>query len=835
MEEYKGLSIENLLLDQFQNTDLYFLSVYPNTLTIVKDPERSQQKREALKEAIKKGTEVKELVFGDENTREKSVTISGTVYDVDDNTKLPYVNIIINGSQGGTTSNEDGYYALDLPPGEYIISFNYLDYEDQVKVIGLYRDTEFDVKLAKSSLMLDEVVVSGNVSQDLSSGRIGETYLVMKNLEKLPAFLGEPDVIKQVQSLPGVNTVGEVAQGFNVRGGSVDQNLILYDGIPIINSSHVFGFLSAFNNESIGSVTFYKGGIPAEYGGRSSSVLSMESKEGNFNEWKGNAGISFVAGDIMLEGPLAKNKTSLNASFRSTYSNWLINSIRTEYADLRNSYVQFLDGNVSITHKMENDSRLKVSSYGSTDAFQLIGDTTYSWHNYMFSGQYDHQFSPRLGSKTTVGFSRYGYSLENEEESTASKLNFGLNTFISSFRFTYDLSRHFLSFGTQINYYQFQPGRLEPASEISNVRSFALENQHAVEFALYVSDEWQFSDRFTIEAGVRVPAFLSVGPSETLEYEKGVPKSPVSILDTVSYGKFHPAATYVQLEPRLAANWKVGRTQSIKFGYNRIYQFIHLISNTAAVTPIDIWQPSSTHFKPQRADQWSMGYFNDFQEMKYGFSVEGFYKNFNNILDFKDGAQLILNETLEQDLLQGVGYSFGLEASFYKNTGRITGNLNYTYSRAFRKFEGRNSFESINEGKVYPANFDQPHVIDLSWKLDLSRRYAITSNFTYQTGRPITVPLSTIILENTTVAYFSERNQYRIPDYHRLDLALIIEGNHKRNTLWKGTWIFSVYNVYGRRNPYSVFFRDGENGIPVPYQLSIIGTVFPSVSYNIEF
>ena len=383
--------------------------------------------------------------------------------------------------------------------------------------------------------------------------------------------------------------------------------------------------------------------------------------------------------------------------------------------------------------------------------------------------------------------------------------------------------------------YTFQPGRLKPESQESNARDFSLHRQFSLENAFYITDELAVDDRLFVEGGVRLPLFVSLGPSNVNIYRKNFPLETGNVVDTLHFKVVQPVKAYVGLEPRLSARWMADPNASFKLGYNRMYQFLHLVTNTTAVTPVDIWQPSGYYFKPQRADQVSLGYFRDFKEKAFGASTEVYYKHIKNILDFKDGAQLILNNHLETELLQGIGRTYGVETSLFKNKGRLTGTLNYTYSRSFRQIKGPTSSESINNGKQYPASYDQPHIVNLSWKFNISRRHYFTGNFTYHTGRPVTIPLSVFTSEQTTVAYFSTRNQYRIPDYHRLDLALVIEGNHKRKKWAEGTWVLSVYNAYARKNPYTVFFNTSTAGVPKPYQLSIIGTIFPSLSFNLKF
>ncbi|MCZ6900018.1 MAG: TonB-dependent receptor, partial [Bacteroidetes bacterium] len=787
--------------------------------------------------ALRQGKKIEQYRFGEPGKSKKGqpVIITGRVIDSETSEPMPYTNIQVSDTHYGTTTDETGNYELSIAPGAYVLNFSFVDYENNVIDLVAYDDGQINPKMEKKPVLLEEVIIQGQVRQEMATSRIGQTQLIMPEMKRAPALLGEVDLIKQVQTLPGVTTVGEAASGFNVRGGSVDQNLILYDGLPVFNSSHVFGILSAFNSEAIGDASFYKGGIPAEYGGRASSVLDIQSKNGDLKKWQGNAGIGLITANMMINGPLRKKKTAIAASFRSTYSNWLIHAIDTDYADLSNSSVFFYDGTLKLTHLISDQTKLSITGYSSKDSFSLAGDTTYQWNNYLGSAGLDHQFSPKLSSEFVMGMSTYGYSVINHNNLTASELSYRITSWTVKAGFNYQTGGHKLNFGWQLLHYRFNPGQLKPGSPVSNAKRISLDQQYSIENAFYMTDNWQVNNRFFVEAGIRLPIFASFGPASVNLYQESTPLEVINITDTLHFGSAEPIKTYFGLAPRLSLRWMTSPTGSIKLGYNRLYQFLHLVTNTTAVTPVDIWQPSGYYFKPQRADQVSIGYFKDFRNKKYGASTEVFYKVTQNILDFKDGAQLILNTHLETELLQGKGQAYGVETSFFKNEGRLTWALNYTYSRTFRVIEGPTLIESVNSGKKYPANFDQPHNVNLSWKYNLSRRYFFTGNFTYQTGRPITIPLSAFSLENTIVAYFSPRNQYRIPDYHRLDVALVIENNHKRNKRIKGTWVFSIYNVYARKNPYTVFFKSSGTGIPEPYQLSIIGTIFPSVSYNLRF
>lgn len=829
-QSYNGLTLAAVLTDLFTGTELSYFEMYPNVIIILNDPTDRINYKRSIENAQRANFNLTKFSFGSPTSIPNTkVFITGVVRDLKNSEPLHGVNISVNQTAYGTTTDTDGRYELSLPPGLVTLTFSYLDFESSVIDLSAYESGEINLDMNKTSTLLDEVVVTGGTIGDVAAGRIGQIQLNVREIKRSPAFMGEADPIKQIQTLPGVSTVSEAAAGFNVRGGSADQNLVLFDDLPVFNSSHALGFLSAFNAESIRELTFHRGGISSEYGGRVSSVLDIKSKDGSFDRWNGNAGIGLLAANLALNGPVTADKTSVAMSLRSTYSNWLINSIRTEYADLRKSSVNFYDANIKVSHKFNSNTKLSISGYSSDDSFRLTGDTTYRWNNLQGAAKLNHQFSPTVAAEFVVGASSYNYKVGDSNILTASELGYRITTFVLKANFDIQYGGHNLQAGWHLSYDHLKPGYLTPKSTQSSARQLSLTDQHAIENAFYLSEDFKLSSKIQLEAGVRIPVFVSFGPGKVYTYD-----SENILTDTLFYGSWQPIKAYVGIEPRLSAKYSLSETSSIKVGYNRINQFLHLITNTAAITPIDIWQPSGYHLKPQRADQISAGIFKDTQNKKYSAFAEVYYKNIVNIVDFKDGAKLILNPTLEQDLLQGRGYAYGIETFVSKNTGRLTYSLNYTYSRSFRLITGPTKSESINQGEKYPSNFDQPHILNYSWKYSLSSRHFFTGTFTYHTGRPVTVPIAAFEYENTTIAYFSSRNQYRIPDYHRLDLAFVMEGNHKRRQSWKGTWVISAYNVYSRKNPYTVFFKGTANGIPEPYQLAIIGTILPSISYNIK-
>jgi hypothetical protein len=664
-----GFGLGNALDQLFEGSDLTYLKMYSNTLVIIKDPTQALLRRSTLEQAKKDGQKITAIKLGEENqiNASKKVTITGEVVDWNTNEPLPLATIQANDTVVAIAADQQGKFSIELNQGLYFLRFNYLGYQEKVIDLEATSNGTIRVEMEKEFTELEDIVVEGTQSKDLAVASIGKSVINMRELKRVPAFLGEADMVKQIQVQAGVTTVGEAATGFNVRGGSVDQNLILLDGLPIFNSSHVFGFLTSINPDAVSDVTFYKGGISAQYGGRASSVLDIKSKDGNYDEWKVKAGIGMVTSNIMANGPLDDGKTSLAASFRSTYSNWLVRSIRTNYADLSNSSVFFYDGLVKLTHLHSYKTKLSVTGYSSQDSFSISGDSTFQWSNFQASAKLDHQFSAKLGSEFTLGQSIYQYKVLNEDVRTASELAFKISTTTANSDFHYEEGEHKLNFGLQISYYQFEPGKFNPISDVSNAASIALDKQYSIENALYFTDEWTVNDKFFVEAGLRIPTFISFGPASINIYAEDSPRQITDKTGTIDFKRGEIIKSYINLEPRLSARWMLNPSSSFKLGYNRIFQYLHLVTNTAAATPQDIWQPSGYYFKPQRSDQISIGYSKEFQEKKYGITTETFYKSIKNTLDFKDGAELILNEHLETELLQGNGLSYGFETSVFKN------------------------------------------------------------------------------------------------------------------------------------------------------------------------
>lgn len=835
-ESFSDLTLRQALDKIFLTSKLSYIEVNKHTIVIVKDPTQAIQRNALLSEAIQEGKKIENIVIGNPRTvlLKPSLKLKGKIVDSKLKAPLVGVSVVVQDIQSATTSGSDGSFELDFPSGKHIIAVSYINFDEQLIDLEIYEDGVLNITLEETPVLLDEVIVQDKAGRDMATNLMGQTFLSMKEIKRAPALLGEVDLIKQVQSLPGVSTAGEAASGFNVRGGGVDQNLILYDGLPVFNSSHVFGFFSSFNAEAVKDVSFYRGGIPAEFGGRISSVLDIRSKEGDYEKWSLSGGIGIISSNLMINGPIKKNKTSIVASFRTTYSDWLINTVKSNYVNLENSKVSFYDGTIKLAHKFNEKTKLTWSGYASHDQFRLKGDSTYEWRNFLTSLRLDHSFSQTLSASFIAGYGSYDYDVSDKDRLTGFDLTYKISYPTLKLDFQLQRGPHKIAFGLQNHYYNFNPGTLTPSSVESNKKLVQIDLQKSLESGLYISDQFEPVKQLHIDAGLRLSNFLVLGPGNVNIYKDGAPREALNIVDTLHFSGGRTIKSFYGLEPRLGIRYELPKEASIKIGYNRTFQYLHLVTNTTAITPVDIWQPSGYYFKPQIADQISIGYFKSYKEKMYEAFVEVYYKRMQNVLDFKDGAQLLLNPQIEKDLLQGKARAYGIEMQITKTAGRLSGALNYAYSRSFRTISGAFPEERINDGKEYRSNFDQPNIVNLSWKYSISKRYFFTGGFTYHTGRPITLPLSAFTVQNVTVSSFSERNEFRIPDYHRLDLGLVLEGNHKRKKIFDGTLTLSVYNVYARKNAYSIFFQEVRPGVLRPYRLAIIGTAMPSISYSFK-
>ncbi len=831
--DYENVNLRDLLDEELQGSDINFVELYDYAVIFFKDASPSIRRDSLIQSARLKSTLVESISVGSRSNfiPGSKVTISGMIRDGNENNPLPGASVFVDELNTGFSADSEGKFVLVLPAGEYLLAIRYANYPEKLIQLTAHESGTINITMVGESILLEEVVVGG---QSLLKTTIGQVRLNLQDLQRSPTFLGETDIIKQIQTQSGVTTVSEASSGFNVRGGSVDQNLVLFDGTPIFNTAHALGFFTAFNSNAIQETSFYKGAVPAEYGGRVSSVLNIGSKEGNFSKWEGEGGIGLVSSHLYTGGPLKKGKQSLSVSLRSSYSDWMLNLLKTRYRGISEGSVFFYDANVKYAARLSETSKITASVYTSNDRFSIASDTVNQWNNLAASVRYDKNINEQFFYSVGLHLGQYEFSLQDDDPLTAFDLNYKI--LYPSLKLDFNRTAiHRQSFGIHITAYNFEPGTMVPTSAESQIQGITIPAERSIESAIYFTDNFSINEKIEVEAGLRISMYNRFGPGFVYNYRDERPLETQYLTDSISYNNSQVIKTFVRPEPRVAVNFLIDPKSTVKFGYNRMHQYLHLITNTATVTPVDIWQSSNGYFRPQRSDQFSLGYFRKTKDNALELSVETFYKWQENILEFKDGAQLILNRYIETSLLNGKARAYGIEFSLNKITGRTTGSFNYTFSRSHRKVAGNYPTEILNNGDWFPSNMDQPHVVNLGWRYDITRRIFFSGTFTYHTGRPVSIPTASYSVDGNLIMDFDERNNYRIPDYHRMDLSVILEGTNRKNKRIESSWLFSIYNVYARKNPYSVFFANVSGAFLKPYQLSLIGTAVPSLSYQIKF
>jgi hypothetical protein len=743
-------------------------------------------------------------------------------------------NIYVTETGKGVTSDENGFYRIVLTTGNQIVNFSCVGMDPVKRNINLYSDGILNVEMEVKLNLLGGAEILGKGEE----GKIGQVSMGMEKIDisiirSIPALLGESDVLKSVLALPGVQTVGEGTSGFNVRGGSTDQNLILIDQATIYYPSHFFGNFSAINSDIIENATLYKGSMPVKYGGRISSVFAINTIKGNNEKISGSAGISPISARINLDGPLFSEKSTFVTSFRSTYSNWILGQIKVP--ELYKSKAGFNDFYLKTDHYINENNNLLISLYSSSDKFQLHSDTTYRYNNAIGSLILKHKYNARLSSGTSLVYSKFNYDIANKESVNQ---DFSLTHKLSSLSLINDFEylsnkRKKYVFGAALNYYSVNPGE-RIVAEDSNILPVFSDDEHALEFGFYSGSEFNISGNLKVEAGIRLSGMLSMGGNRKFIYEAGMPYEEEYIIDTVTWKNNRIRKTYVNPELRFALNYSTGRYSSLKFSYNRTAQYIHMLSNTTAISPTDTWKLSDSYLVPETGHQFSTGYFKNFDRRKIKISTELFYKLVDNIKEYKAGADLLLNEHIETEIVNGRGKSYGAEFSVEKAGGRIYGRVDYTFSRTFFRSVSEFEAEMINDGKYFPANYDKPHSLNLLANLKASRRLSVSMNMVYSTGRPITYPVAKYMLDGQVFLQYSKYNQYRISDYFRTDLSVTLNGTLKKKQLVRSSLTLSLYNITGRKNAYSVYFVS-EAGNYNAYKLSIFGAVIPTITYNMMF
>ena len=766
---------------------------------------------------------------------QRNVTLSGYVSDLESDESLIGVSVLLPELNTGTITNEYGFFSLTLPAGVYTVQIRYLGFETLTRELSLNEDVNENFELTPQAEVLDEVIVEENIELlNVRNPQMSVNKLAINTIKKIPAVLGEVDVIKSITLLPGVTNAGEGASGFNVRGGAADQNLILLDEAILFNSSHLFGFFSVFNPDAIKDIQLYKGGIPASYGGRASSVLNIYQKEGNRKKFESEGGIGLISSRLLLEGPLKKEKSSFLIGGRSSYAHLFLPLIES----VDNNKAYFYDLNTKLSYTLNDRNTIYLSGYFGRDVFDIDNLFDLAYGNSVANFRWNHLFSNKLFSNLSLIYSDYDYTLD------FGLAEFDWNLGITNFNFKYDF-KHYLNDKTKLEYglngiyYKFDPGFIQPTAESSPVQARKLENKFAFENAVYAGVSYQLSSKINLQAGLRLSNFLRLGQkmntyandNPLLYIESSQIYEEAQPTGSVTYSKGEVIKSFTYPEPRFSMAYQLDSNQSFKLSYNRMAQYLHLISNTNSPTPIDVWAPSGKYIDPQLLDQVAVGYFKIFDNNRYNLEVEAFYKTIQNRLDYINGAELIANDAIEQILLTGQARAGGLEVLFRKNEGKLTGWIAYTLSRSEQQTPGRTPSEvGINYGNWYATPYDKTHDISITTNYDLNKRWNLNANFIYQTGQPITYPNAQYQFSGFSIPNFESRNSSRLPAYHRLDVSAVYSPKKR-----SGEWVFGIYNFYNRKNAASIRFQENlETGRNEALRLTIFG-IIPSVTYNFKF
>ncbi len=807
----------------------------PDNTTVSKEPDVDQTENLAKEKPKPSFTEYKLFEIGSRSTPKKgSIILTGFVKDMKNGEALPGASLYIDSTYTGIVTDQFGYYSLTVPPGNHVLEVTSLGMKETRRRLLIYGDGKLNIEMQDEIPTLKNVVVTSERRSNVRSTQMGIERLSVKAIKEVPVIFGETDILRVVLTLPGVTSVGEASTGFNVRGGSADQNLILFDDATIYNPSHLFGFFSAFNPDVVKGVELYKSVVPVKYGGRLSSVLDVSTKDGNDKKISGNGGIGLLTSKFTIEGPLKKDKTSFILGGRTTYSNWLLKTVpNSAYS---NSRASFYDANLHISHTVNSKNNLYLTGYLSNDEFRFNRDTTYRYGNKNIILKWKHIFNNKLFALISTGLDNYEYNVtSNSNPVNSYKLSYSINqnNFKADFTYKPDNKQSF-SFGLNSIYYRLSPGSFLPYGNQSLVKRDVLQDEQGLESAAYLGYEYNATSNLSINAGLRYSMFNYLGPHDTYTYLTGMPKDVTTITDTTSYGSGKIIKTYQGPEYRVSIRYALPGDASVKIGYNTLRQYIHQLSNTISISPVDIWKLSDGNIKPQTGQQISLGFYKNFNSNNIETSLEVYYKEFKNIIDYKSGASLLLNHHIETDLINSKGKAYGVEFLVKKLTGKLNGWLSYTYSRTLLKQDDAFAGETINKGDYYPASYDKPHNVNFISNYKFSHRISVSLNVVYSTGRPITLPIAVFNSNGSQRVLYSDRNEFRIPDYFRSDLSINLDGNHKVKQALHNSWSLGVYNLSARKNAYSVYFVQ-QNGIIKGYQLSIFGTIIPYLTYNFRF
>ena len=785
---------------------------------------------------VNSNTKYETYRVGKENIKSsrKIATLSGYIFNYKNGKALENISINIPEHNLGTETNKNGYYELKLTRGNYILEIGALGFEKIKSRVLFYNDGQLDFQLAESFEDLDEVVINSDVNKNVQESITGVSRIDVERVKTIPLVLGERDIFKVATTLPGISRTGEGSSGFNVRGGKEDQNLVLLENSTIYNPSHFFGLFSAINPFTTENVNIYKGSIPAQFGGRLSSVFDIQAKVGNKKEFSGEGAVGPVTSNLHFEIPVVKDQSSLILGGRGTYSGWILRSL--DEPSLRNSEASFYDGILKYDHKIDAHNQISATGYYSADKYSITSDSLFGYTNSSIALKWNHDLSNKHKSKLHFSNSRYGLEINYDAEANDDfDLDYDINESYLQLDLNYRLNDTYqFHYGLSTKLYTVNPGSISPSGQDSAIDPIEISGEKGLENALFLSGDIKLSDKWALYSGFRLSSFSVLGQTTQKIYDDNQPKSQETVIDTLSFGKNEFAKTYFGPELRLSARYLLNENTSIKASFNTTYQYIHTLTNNTTAAPTDTWKLSDFNIEPQRASQIALGFYKNLNDNLYEISLEGYLKQSRNLLDYKVGAQLLLNQSLETEVLQGEGRSYGIELLLKKRYGRLNGWLAYTYSRSKIRLDSKFNEERVNNGDFFPTNFDKPHDLSLIANYKLTKRFSLSANFIYQTGRPVTFPVGSYNFNDNEYVIYSDRNKFRIPDFYRLDLGFNVEGNHKLKKLAHSFWNISIYNVLGRNNPYSVFFVNKDGEIKA-FQSSIFSIPIPTITYNFKF
>ena len=858
---YQNLEVDEILSDILKNTDLNFYIFNTNQIVLIKnnvvyddlpsgffgrkqevvlvEDDNSETRRNNpvfYGESTQKQQRIKTVSIGKKikGDSKSNYKLKGIVTDLKSGKPIPNLALFVVALGKGVVTDDDGYYEINLPQGAHMLETQSFGSEDLLTRVVIYNNGELNLSLNENYEQLGEVYIESNTDANVVEVRAGTETIKFEEIKTIPLVLGERDILKVATTLPGISSAGEGAAGYNVRGGKSDQNLILLDNGVIYNPTHFFGLFSALNPFTSGEINIYKGSIPAKYGGRLSSVFEINTKNASTQEFGGEASIGPVTANLALEIPIVKEKSGLLVGGRATFSEYILRNLDEE--SLNNSEASFYDFVGKYHHNFDDKNKLEITGYYSKDKFSVSSDSLYNYSNRLASFKYDHKFNNRHSGSLIFSNSDYQFNIDYENALQNSFTSgYRINESELKFDMLYALNtKHLFNYGISSKLYLVDPGVIEPLGTDSSIQELTIPQEKGLESAVFFEDSFEITDKLTLNAGVRYSLYASLGEGSRRIYQDGLPKNDATVIDTISYDNNEVIETYHGAEARISVRYLLKPDLSVKASYSNTYQYIHTLSNNTTISPTDIYKLSDSNIEPQRANQYSLGVFKNLYDNMYELSMEGYYKNSENTLDFETGANLFLNENVETEVLQGEGRSYGVEFLIKKTKGRLNGWLGYSYSKSEIKLDGEFAEQIVNNGEYFPSNFDKPHDLSIVANYKVTKRFSFSGNFAYQTGRPVTYPTGKINFNGAEFVTYSDRNKFRIPDYYRLDLSFNVEGNHKIDKIAHSFWNISIYNVLGRNNPYSVFFVT-KNGNVEALQSSIFSIPIPTITYNFKF